>query len=61
LFSQVLYLRGKMARGEKLDKYEKRFVRDHKELITLKTKLSEEEQRKQNEDEAFIKSLTGGE
>ena len=61
LFSQVLYLRGKMARGEKLDKYEKRFVRDHKDLITLKAKLSEEEQRKQNEDEAFIKSLTGGE
>lgn len=61
LFSQVTYLRGKMARGEKLDKWEKRFVREHKALVTLRTKLSEEEQRKQDEDAAFIKALTGGE
>lgn len=61
LFSQVTYIRRKMARGKKLDKWEKEFVRNHKELITLRTRLSEEEQRKQNEDEEFLRQLTGGE
>lgn len=61
LFSQVTHIRSKMARGKKLDKWEKEFVRNHKELITLRTRLSEEDQRKQNEDEEFLRQLTGGE
>lgn len=60
LFSQVTYIRRKMAKGKKLDKWEKEFVREHKSLITLKTRMSEEDRRKEDEDAAFIKELTGG-
>lgn len=59
LFSQVCHMRRKMARGEKLDKWEKRFVRENKALVTLKTKLTEEEKMKRDEDEAFIDQLIG--
>lgn len=61
LFSQVAHIRGKMAKGKKLDKWEKEFVRDHKSLITLKERKSAEEQRREDEDAAFINQLTGGE
>lgn len=59
LFSQVSHIRRKMAKGEKLDKWEKRFVRENKALVTLKTKLTEEEKMKRDEDEAFIDQLIG--
>lgn len=59
LFSQVAHIRGKMARGEKLDKWEQRFVREHKSLVTLRARLSAEEQRAEDEDNAFLKELIG--
>lgn len=61
LFSQVAHIRSKMAKGKKLDKWEKEFVREHKELITLKVRMSEEDRRKEDEDAAFLKELIGGE
>lgn len=60
LFSQVAHIRRKMAKGKKLDKWEKEFVREHKALITLKSRKSAEEQRLEDEDAAFLKQLTGG-
>lgn len=59
LFSQVSHIRRKIAKGEKLDKWEKRFVRENKALVTLKTKLSDEERRAEDEDETFINALIG--
>lgn len=44
LFNTVVGIREKKARGERLDKYEKRFYKDNKSIIDIKTPLSEEEQ-----------------
>ena len=60
LFSQVAHIRGKMARREKLDKWEQKFVREHKKLVVLKSRLTEEAQRREDEDAEFLKQLTGG-
>ena len=37
-------IRSKKAFGERLDKWEKKFYHDNKNLIDIKTRLSEEEQ-----------------
>lgn len=44
LYSQVMNIRSKIAKGKKLDKTDKEFYNDHKELIDLKRKLTPEEQ-----------------
>lgn len=53
LYSQVMNIRSKMAKGKKLDKTDKEFYNDHKELIDLKRKLTPEEQTELN----FINNL----
>lgn len=59
MFSQITYIRTKQAKGKKLEKWEKEFVREHRELITLKKQLSAEEEQHAREDEAFINDLIG--
>lgn len=59
LFSQVVNIRNKRAKGKKLDKTEKEFYREHKNMIEIKKRLSEEELRREREDEEFIRELTG--
>ena len=44
LFSTVLGIRSKKAHGERLDKWEKKFYHDNKNIIDIKTRLSDEEQ-----------------
>ncbi|MDY4812927.1 MAG: Gp15 family bacteriophage protein [Ruminococcus sp.] len=44
LFSQVMNIRSKKAKGKKLEKWEKEFYREHQEMIDLKDKLTAEEQ-----------------
>lgn len=44
LFATVVSLRQKKAKGKPLEKWDKEFYREHKELIDLRTKYSEEEQ-----------------
>ena len=43
-FQQVMHLRNKKAKGKKLDKWEREFWQENKNLCVLKTKLSKEEQ-----------------
>lgn len=45
LFSTVMNIRIKKAKGKKLEKYERDFYREHKELVDIKKKYSEEEQK----------------
>lgn len=45
MFSQVLSIRQKKARGKKLEKWEKEFERENTELVRLEKKVSKEEQR----------------
>lgn len=44
LYSQVMSIRSKMAKGKKLDKTDKEFYNEHKELIDIKVKPTAEEQ-----------------
>lgn len=44
LFTTVMQIRNKKAKGKKLEKYEQEFYRNNKELIDLKHKYSAEQQ-----------------
>ena len=44
LFSQVINIRLKKAKNKKLEKYEKEFYREHKDLIDIRRKRTAEEQ-----------------
>ena len=44
LFSTVMSIRSKKAKGKKLDKWEQDFYRDHKEMVDIKTRYFDEEQ-----------------
>lgn len=44
LFSQVVNIRIKKAKGKKLEKHELEFYREHKDLIDIKCKLTPAEQ-----------------
>lgn len=57
LYSQVMNIRSKRAKGKKLEKYEIEFYNDHKELINIKEKLTEEELAQEQADLEFINSL----
>lgn len=59
LFSEVVHLRRKLAKHEKLTPYERQFVREHRSMIELKRKLSGEEQKREDEDAAFLRRLVG--
>lgn len=54
LFSQVVHMRQKLGKGEKLDKTEKEFYRRNAELVTLRTA---EEQAEIDEVEEVLKKL----
>lgn len=54
LFSQVVHMRQKLGKGEKLDKTEKEFYRRNAELVTLRTA---EEQAEIDEVERVLKRL----
>lgn len=54
LFSQVMSIRRKKAKGKKLAKWEQEFAREHKDLITLHDKISDEEKQA---DEEFLRTI----
>lgn len=56
LYSTVINIRSKIARGKKLEKYEREFLNRNKELIVLRSK---EEQAAIDETEEFLKTLLG--
>lgn len=45
VFSTVVHIRKKRAKGKQLDKTETQFYNEHRDLIDLKTKYTEEEQK----------------
>ena len=48
MFSQVISIRQKKARGKKLEKWEKDFERNNAELVKLKKVVSVEQQREKD-------------
>lgn len=57
LYSQVMNIRSKRAKGKKLEKHEREFYNEHKELINIKEKLTEEERAEEQAELDFINSL----
>ncbi len=57
LYSQVMNIRVKRAKGKKLQKWEREFYNEHKELINIKEKLTAEEQAEEQAERDFINSL----
>lgn len=55
LFSTVVSIRQKKAKGKKLEKWEQQFMRENKELFVKPQKLTEEEK----EEKARLKALWG--
>lgn len=53
LFAQVMSIRAKLAKGKKLEKWEREFYHEHKELINIKAKPTEEDKK----EEEFINNL----
>ena len=44
LFSTVMSIRSKKSKGKKLEKWEQDFYQEHKEMVDIKTRYSDEEQ-----------------
>lgn len=55
LFTHIINIRSKKAKGKKLGKWEQEFYKEHKELIEIKQSLTPEEQAEAE----FIKNLVG--
>lgn len=53
MFAQIVAIRKKLKKGQKLEKYEKEFYRANREIVDIKTKYTEAE-------DAFINQLLGG-
>ncbi len=59
LFSQVLAIRQKRIKGKKLDKWEREFEQENRELVSLKMKLSEEEKHLRKREQEAVDALFG--
>jgi hypothetical protein len=57
LFSQVVNIRYKRAHGQKLEKWEKDFERENKNIVRLKKRLTDEEQAEYDAEIAALKEL----
>lgn len=59
LYSQVMNIRLKRAKGKKLEKWEREFFESHQNMIVLKEKLTPKEQAELNAEQALLDRLTG--
>lgn len=58
-FSTVCSIRSKQSKGQKLEKWEQDFCREHPELVYLKKKQTEEETQRRKAEEQALKDLIG--
>ena len=58
-FTHILSIRQKKSTGKKLEKWEQDYIRDNKDVVLLKDKLTEQEKREREEDEKALKELLG--
>lgn len=54
IFSQIVSIRTKKAKGKKLEKYELEFWRNNQDICRLKTKMSEKEKQQKNDILAWL-------
>lgn len=60
LYSNIISIRSKQAKGKKLENYEREFLKENKSLILLKKRVTEEEQREIDAEKQALKELLGG-
>lgn len=53
-FSHILQLRNKKAKGEKLEKWEKQFISENKNIVNLKRKLTESEKEEEEREKEIL-------
>ena len=58
-FTHILSIRQKKATGKKLEKWEQEYIRENKDVVLLKDKLTEQEKREREEDEKALMDLLG--
>lgn len=58
-FTHILSIRQKKATGKKLEKWEQDYIRDNKDVVMLKDKLTEQEKREREEEEQALRELLG--
>lgn len=58
-FSHILSIRQKKATGKKLEKWEQDYIRENKDVVLLKDKLSEQEKKEREEEEQALRDLLG--
>ena len=58
-FSHILSIRQKIATGKKLEKWERDFLKENKDLVLLKDKLTEEERKQREAEEQALRDLLG--
>jgi hypothetical protein len=59
LFSEVVGIRNKLARGKKLEKHEREFYRHNRELINLRKPMTEDEQKEHDELKELMEEVIG--
>lgn len=59
LYTQILNIRQKRAKGKRLEKWEIEFFNSHKEMIIIHEKLTEEEQAELDAEDQLINELIG--
>lgn len=60
LFSNILSIRSKKLKGQKLEKYERDFLRENQDLVILKNRLTDDEQAESEAEQQALKELLGG-
>lgn len=58
-FSSILNIRQKRAKGKKLEKWEQEYIRENKNLVLLRDKLTEEEKAEREEEAKALSDLFG--
>ena len=59
LFTQVVNIRDKKAHGKPLEKWEKEFEASNKNIVRLKTRLTDEEAEREKAEQEALKELIG--
>ena len=58
-FSHILSIRQKKATGKKIEKWEQEYIRNNKNIVLLKDKLTDEEKKEREEEAKFLTELLG--
>lgn len=58
-FSYIVGIRNKLNKGKKLEKHEREFLNDNKDMVLIKKKLSREEQKQEEEYQSLLDEVIG--